>query len=81
MSANTNANNANLLKYTLCFVAVLDWWINNPDSPAYSVSPKHIYRISEEDGKPKFSVPERTDQNKLFADQIRAAMAAKKNKA
>ena len=78
ISANTNANNANLLKYTLCFVAVLDWWINNPDSPAYATSPRHIYRISEEDGKPKFSVPERNDQNKLFADQIRAAFAAKK---
>lgn len=76
-SANTNANNANLLKYTLCIVAVLDWWINNPESPAYSANPKRIYRISEEDGKPKFSVPERNDQNKLFADQIRAAYAKK----
>ena len=36
--------------------------------------------ISEEDGKPKFSVPERTDQNKLFSDQIKAAYAAKKGK-
>lgn len=76
-TANTNANNANLLKYTLCILSVLDWWINNPDSPAYSANPKRIYRISEEDGKPKFSVPERNDQNKLFADQIRAAMAKK----
>lgn len=76
----TNANNANLLKYTLCFMAVLDWWINNEESPAYAVSPRHIYRISEEDGKPKFSVPERTDQNKLFAEQIKAAFAAKKGK-
>lgn len=70
---NTNANNANLLKYTLCIIAVLDWWINNPDSPAYSTVPTHIFRISEEDGKPKFSVPERNDQNQLFAEQIRAA--------
>lgn len=75
--ANTNANNANLLKYTLCILAVLDWWINNPDSPAYTCNPKHIFRISEEDGKPKFGVPERTDQNKLFADQIRAAFQKK----
>ena len=76
-SATTNANNANLLKYTLCIVAVLDWWINNPDSPAYTCSPNHIFRISEEDGKPKFGVPERNDQNKLFADQIRAAFQKK----
>lgn len=70
-TANTNATNANLLKYTLCFVAVLDWWINNPDSPAYAADPMHIWRVSEEDGKPVFSVPLRADQNKLFADEVR----------
>ena len=77
-SPTTNANNANLLKYTLCIISVLDWWINNPDSPAYTTSPRHIYRISEVDGRPKFSVPERTDQNHLFVEQIKAAMQAKK---
>lgn len=71
-SANTNANNANLLKYTLSFISVLDWWLNNPDSPAYHANPMDIYRISKEDGKPQFSVPERKDQNKLFVDAIRA---------
>lgn len=76
-SANTNANNANLLKYTLCIISVLDWWINNPESPAYMTSPRHIYRISAEDGKPQFSVQERNDQNKLFADEIRAAYQRK----
>lgn len=69
--ANTNATNANLLKYTLCFMAVLDWYLNNPDSPAYTTDPMHIYRISNEDGKPQFSVAERTDQNKLFVEEIR----------
>lgn len=76
-TATTNANNANLLKYTLCILSVLDWWINNPESPSYSTNPRRIYRISEEDGKPKFSVPERNDQNKLFAAQIRAALTKK----
>lgn len=71
-TATTNATNANLLKYTLCFMAVLDWYINNPGSPAYAVDPMHIWRISESDGKPQFSVPERRDQNKLFAEAIRA---------
>lgn len=70
---NTNATNANLLKYTLCVVSVLDWWLNNPESPAYSTSPTHIYRISTEDGKPQFSTKQRSDQNRLFAEQIRAA--------
>ncbi len=72
-TANTTANNANLLKYTLCFIAVLDWWINNPGSPAYATEPMHIWRISDADGKPQFSVTERKDQNKLFADGIRAS--------
>ena len=70
---NTNATNANLLKYTLCIVSVLDWWLNNPESPAYSTPPIHIYRISTEDGKPQFSTRQRSDQNRLFAEQIRAA--------
>jgi hypothetical protein len=38
----------------------------------------HIYRISEEDGKPIFSVPERSDQNKVFAEAIKAAYNKKK---
>ncbi len=71
-TATTSATNANLLKYTLCFIAVLDWWINNPGSPAYTTDPMHIYRISDADGKPVFSVPERSDQNSLFVDAIKA---------
>ena len=71
-TSTTNATNANLLKYTLCFMSVLDWWINNPDSPAHTTDPMHIYRVSESDGKPQFGVDERTDQNKLFADEMRA---------
>ncbi|MFC2602998.1 MAG: hypothetical protein ACFNX0_03720, partial [Treponema sp.] len=58
---------------TLCIISVLDWWINNPESPAYSTPPMRIFRINQEDGKPEFSVPERSDQNKLFADSVRAA--------
>lgn len=72
-TSNTSATNANLLKYTLCFISVLDWWINNPDSPAHATDPMDIWRVSESDGKPLFSVPERNDQNKLFADEIRAS--------
>ena len=68
-----------MIKYTLCFVSVLDWWINNPDSPAYQTDPMDIYRISPDDGKPLFSVPERNDQNKLFADSIKAAYMKKAN--
>lgn len=76
-TATTSATNANLLKYTLCFIAVLDWYINNPESPAYTTDPMHIYRISPVDGKPQFSAPTRTDQNKLFADAIKASYQKK----
>lgn len=72
--ADTNANNANLIKYTLCIMAVLDWWINNPESPAYSAPPMQIFRVSESDGKPVFSVPTRFDQNKLFVESVKASM-------
>ena len=70
----TAATNANLLKYTLCIVSVLDWWVNNPNSPAYITNTAEVYRI-DKDGGPGFSAPERTDQNKLFADAVKAAAA------
>lgn len=76
-TAKTNATNANLLKYTLCFISVLDWWINNPDSPAYQTDPMEIYRISPADGKPLFTVEERNDQNKLFIESIKTSYRQK----
>ncbi|MBQ9538365.1 MAG: hypothetical protein IJU95_03770, partial [Treponema sp.] len=72
----TAATNANLLKYTLCVVSVLDWWVNNPQSPAYITDTSEIYRI-DPDGGPGFSAPERSDQNKLFADAVKAAAKGK----
>lgn len=72
---NTSATNANLLKYTMCILSVIDWWVNNEESPAYSTSNKSVYRISEKDGGPAFSVPMRSDQNQLFAQSIKAANA------
>lgn len=74
----TAATNANLIKYTLLVTSVLDWWLNNPSSPAHTSDPMKIYRMSEEDGTPEFSAPERTDQNQLFADGIKKAIASKK---
>ena len=65
------ATNANLIKYALMIIAVLDWWINTPSSPAYSTDSSKIYRINSEDGAPAFSVPTRTDQNKLFAERVK----------
>ena len=73
------ATNANLIKYAMCLVSVLDWWINNVESPAYSCSSENIYRISEKDGGPAFSVPVRDDQNRLFAESIKNLQKAAKN--
>ncbi len=75
--SNSAATNANLIKYAYLTVSVLDWWINNLQSPAYSSDSSKIYRISEKDGGPAFSVPVRNDQNKLFASSVRAAVSAK----
>ena len=73
----TSATNANLLKYTLLIIAVLDWWINNPASPVYTTDTSIIYRISDKDGAPEFSAPLRGDQNQLFAASIKKAIANK----
>lgn len=78
-SKETAATNANLIKYALCVVAVLDWWVNSKSSPAYSTDSSQIYRINERDGGPAFSVPLRNDQNKLFADAVKAAVQKQKN--
>lgn len=77
-TTDSAATNANLIKYALFIVAVLDWWINNPSSPAYSSDSPQIYRINEEDGAPAFSVPTRIDQNKLFAERVKQTVERQK---
>ena len=72
------ATNANLIKYALLIVAVLDWWINTPTSPAYSTDSMNIYRINPNDGAPAFSVPMRNDQNKLFAERVKQTIEKQK---
>ncbi len=72
-----NAHNYNLLKYTLCIIAVLDWWINSSTSPGYAETSKTPYRVSKEDGSPIFSVPTRNDQNSLFLQKIKEKTTAK----
>ena len=75
------ATNANLIKYTYCIMSVLDWWVNNPASPAYTSSDStKLYRVNPADGAPQFSVELRTNQNQLFADGVKKAIEARKNK-
>ena len=74
-----NSNSYILLLSNKCLAITfnLDWFINNPDSPAYTTDPMHIYRVSLTDGKPLFSTDLRNDQNKLFAEAIRASYQQK----
>lgn len=74
------ATNANIIKYALCITAVLDWWVNDYQSPAYKTNPFNFYRISPEDGGPVFTVPLRTDQDKLFKLNLKR-IAEQKNAA
>ncbi|WP_191015095.1 hypothetical protein [Treponema zioleckii] len=69
----TAATNANLIKYGLCIIAVLDWWVNDKNSPAYSTDGTKIYRVSNDEGAPEFSTPLRSDQSTLFAEGVKAA--------
>lgn len=73
---DATATNSALLRYSLRLIAVLDWWINDKDSPAYDPVCKELFR-HDDDGKPNFDVEVRKDQNKLFADACRAAYKKK----
>ncbi|NLM00191.1 MAG: hypothetical protein GX220_01875, partial [Treponema sp.] len=57
--------NLNLLKYALCVISVLHWWISDENSPAYAYPNSEPFRKTEE-GKPIFSVPIIEDANDLF---------------
>lgn len=77
---NVTATNANLIKYITCVIAVLNWWINAKSSPAYKADPRKIYRVSETDGSPLFSVPKLDSQDKLFAEAVKEAYQKKAKK-
>ena len=66
------ATNLTLLKYTYAVASVLNWWINCKTSPAYNGAKVPVCRISDDDGRPIFSIPERDDQNLLFARSLKA---------
>ena len=65
------ATNLTLLKYTYAVASVLDWWINCKTSPAYNGAKVPVCRISADDGRPVLSIPERDDQNLLFARSLK----------
>lgn len=80
-TGHNSATNSSLIKYTTCILAVLNWWINAKSSPAYKADPRKIFRISEVDGQPIFSVQKLNSQDKLFAESVKKSFqdrAAKK---
>jgi hypothetical protein len=65
-----HSTNLNLLKYSLCIISVLDWWISDETSPAYSTPGALPYRALE-DGKPVFSVPVINNPDELFLKHLK----------
>ena len=77
----TKATNANLLKYTLCVMSVLDWWINNPASPAYDspYNDNNFYRKDPTTGNASYDVTLISNQNSLFIESMKARAAKKQS--
>lgn len=65
-----NTNKLNLLKYTACILSVLDWWINDPNSPAYAKNAACPFR-KDTDGHPQFNTPTMENVDYLFAKHLR----------
>ena len=79
-SKSKERTNLNLMKYTLCALRVLDWWINDKSSYAYVSEQKVPYRTSGEgDFQPLLSVPVRSDQRDVFLRNIRLMHEAQKS--
>lgn len=77
---NVTATNANVVKYITCILAVLNWWVNAKSSPAYKADPRKIYRVSEADGQPVFSIQKLNSQDRLFAEAVKKAYQDRMNK-
>lgn len=67
---SSRTNNLNLLKYTSCVLSVLDWWINDTNSPAYAKAAAFPFR-KDSDGHPQFNVPTRTNVDSLFVKHLK----------
>jgi hypothetical protein len=75
-SNSVMATNGGLIKYIAAIIAAFDWWINDPQSPAYADSNAPIYRISPEDGTPAYPPPQRDDQDLLFKKELEKMLAS-----
>lgn len=66
-------SNALLVQYTLSILNVLDWWINDKESYAYTNNPDYLYRVIEPGSSiPAFGVKSRTDVEAIFMRHLKA---------
>ena len=65
-----NATKLNLLKYTACVLSVLDWWLNDDNSPGYAKNAACPFR-KDTDGHPVFTTPTMQNVDSLFAKNLR----------
>ncbi len=64
--------NATLIKYCTLIISVLDWWINEPISPAYNAHLPILYRAKDDESAvPVFSISARTDVEQIFQDSLK----------
>jgi hypothetical protein len=72
------ATNASIIKYTASILSVLDWWLNDPASPAYSAKEIPLYR-SAGGAMPVFPPAVRDDQGTVFQRRIEQIELRRKN--
>ena len=71
-----NRTNALLIQYTNSILLVLDWWINDRESPAYARAPDYLYRVNDQEKSvPVFSVKSRTDVETIFLKHLKTRNA------
>lgn len=64
--------NAVLIEYALDILTVLDWWINDKKSFAYSDTPDYLYRVVEKGSSvPAFGINPRTDIDMIFTKSLK----------
>jgi len=70
--------NYNLVRYTLAALRVLDWWVNDKESPAYKNEISLPYRTEEGSPRPSLAVLLREDQSDVFFANLKRLQAAEK---
>lgn len=71
-SSSRKRTNAVLIDWCVSLLSVLDWWINDKDSPAYKAYPDLIYRTAEgESLMPEFGIAPRTDTDEIFKNSLK----------